>query len=534
LYITTIATSSMERTLSVSRTSRVTKGGRKLLYVLSVIQQPERARACGSGAKSSSDRRPVDPPPVVELKIYNEDGSKSEDITFAYEANFFLYASLESARPTSRGGKTQQTPPASTPAPILTGMPVSGTAYLDRPSEAGYFIFPDLSVRHEGQYILNFNLYEESKNDLDQDFDQKPMTPQEPTSTDSSYDWRLEVKSIPFTVYSAKKFPGLSESTDLSKIVAEQGCRVRIRRDVRMRRRDQKSDEYSAQGEYVRCQEEEAFRERTRSESLSGSSDSSRFSLNDTSNRLNLHNFHQFPRHQPSLPRPQSHFAFLDHHSHQQQQQKSPAATHSFNKFPPPSLIELPSQTKSPYHHMPSSLNFPSSKLMTRLPPVYPLSPPDKPQEADVEFSRSSVAGYGISPPDHQTRVAPTLQKPIHPLHHTPRSPTSLSIVKLLSPINLPTEQLGSCKKTPNLAITNGLPHEKNNISLSTPNTYQSSGNKRSFSTALPDVAFMTNSRLFHGQRPHSPLPHIIAEDDTEFESTENIMIYRRASGAIR
>lgn len=31
--------------------TRQTKGGRKLKYTLTVIQQPERARACGSGAK---------------------------------------------------------------------------------------------------------------------------------------------------------------------------------------------------------------------------------------------------------------------------------------------------------------------------------------------------------------------------------------------------------------------------------------------------------------------------------------------------
>lgn len=30
---------------------RDTKGGRRLWYVLKVIQQPERARACGSGPK---------------------------------------------------------------------------------------------------------------------------------------------------------------------------------------------------------------------------------------------------------------------------------------------------------------------------------------------------------------------------------------------------------------------------------------------------------------------------------------------------
>jgi hypothetical protein len=36
---------------------RVTKGGRRLWYKLTVIQQPERARACGSGPKCKSGLR---------------------------------------------------------------------------------------------------------------------------------------------------------------------------------------------------------------------------------------------------------------------------------------------------------------------------------------------------------------------------------------------------------------------------------------------------------------------------------------------
>ena len=37
-----------------STTSRVTKEGKKLTYEMHVIQQPERARACGQGAKCKS------------------------------------------------------------------------------------------------------------------------------------------------------------------------------------------------------------------------------------------------------------------------------------------------------------------------------------------------------------------------------------------------------------------------------------------------------------------------------------------------
>ena len=142
-------------------------------------------------------------------------------------------------------------------------MPVAGMAYLDRPSPGGYFIFPDLSVRHEGKFRLSFNLYEELKEAKDEDAEPVGLSPdtkdvKPPQGLGSApknfANWRLEVKSIPFSVFSAKKFPGLAESTTLSRVVAEQGCRVRIRRDVRMRRRDTKSKDYEDydEGSYSR------------------------------------------------------------------------------------------------------------------------------------------------------------------------------------------------------------------------------------------------------------------------------------------
>ncbi|KAH6608095.1 hypothetical protein Trco_004408 [Trichoderma cornu-damae] len=229
----------------VQRIHRVTRENRHLWYQLTVLQQPERARACGSGMKANSDRRPVDPPPVVELRIIEgpsvEDG---KDITFDYNANFFLYASLEQAR-TIAHGRVQNG--ATNNPPILTGVPASGMAYLDRPTEAGYFIFPDLSVRHEGYFRLSFSLYETTKEA--KDFDLEPAESDLPPGVD----WRMEIKTQPFNVFSAKKFPGLMESTSLSKTVADQGCRVRIRRDVRMRKRDGKGSGYDRrEDEYPR------------------------------------------------------------------------------------------------------------------------------------------------------------------------------------------------------------------------------------------------------------------------------------------
>ena len=144
--------------------------------------------------------------------------------------------------------------------PSLQGVNFAGTNYLDRPTPAGYFIFPDLSVRNEGFYRLNFSLLEGTKERRDAsptrefpnpaslhpaqlDADGNPIPQQHRPHENMAT--RLDVRSKPFQVYSAKKFPGLSNSTELSRLVADQGCRVRIRRDVRMRRHsERRKDEH--------------------------------------------------------------------------------------------------------------------------------------------------------------------------------------------------------------------------------------------------------------------------------------------------
>jgi hypothetical protein len=187
---------------------------------------------------ASADRRPVDPPPIVELRIFDGEEHKDNDITFAMNANYFLFATLEQARPIAQGRVPNNDPARLT---VLTGTPVAGMVYLDRPDQAGYFIFPDLSVRHEGKYRLGFSLYEELKDPKDADqLDEAAAAAA--AQGEAQITHRLEVKSQPFTVYSAKKFPGLASSTQLSRTVADQGCRVRIRREVRMRRREKGKD----------------------------------------------------------------------------------------------------------------------------------------------------------------------------------------------------------------------------------------------------------------------------------------------------
>lgn len=46
---------------TLSSSSRMTKEGKKITYQMSVIQQPERARACGSGAKCELTHQTTQP-----------------------------------------------------------------------------------------------------------------------------------------------------------------------------------------------------------------------------------------------------------------------------------------------------------------------------------------------------------------------------------------------------------------------------------------------------------------------------------------
>lgn len=181
---------------------------------------------------ASADRRPVDPPPIVELHIFEGENAEKE-ITFQSNANYFLFASLEPCRQIAQGRVATE----SNQSLALTGTPVAGMVYLDRPTSAGYFVFPDLSVRNEGVFRIAFGLFE----DLKDDQDSEPSTDSDAESEHVTH--RCEVQSAPFVVWSAKKFPGLGTSTHLSRVVAEQGCRVRIQRDVRLRKREKK-DEY--------------------------------------------------------------------------------------------------------------------------------------------------------------------------------------------------------------------------------------------------------------------------------------------------
>ncbi|KAJ3165726.1 hypothetical protein HDU88_003919 [Geranomyces variabilis] len=210
---------------------------------LVIRQQPDRARMIGFG---EIDRRPIDPPPIIEIKLSSASGVARVSHTAAarvvahasllsesgaHERNLVLTPSLKGPIPASAWGHQGHGA-----VPVLVGNMVAECQVwtdLDG-SESMFFTFPDISIRVSGKYRLRFVVVD-IKNSRDMDIGAsaagsavndplRQLGAQSPTQ-------RAEIFSDVFTAYHPKNFPGLADSTQLSKHLAVQGARIHIRQD---------------------------------------------------------------------------------------------------------------------------------------------------------------------------------------------------------------------------------------------------------------------------------------------------------------
>lgn len=93
--------------------------------------------------------------------------------------------------------------------------------YDDKKVLGLWFVFQDLSVRTEGVFRLRMYLIDVG------DVERKG-----PEGRKTTY-WLAMAFSETFQVFSAKKFPGVIESTPLSKAFATQGIKIPIRKDAK-------------------------------------------------------------------------------------------------------------------------------------------------------------------------------------------------------------------------------------------------------------------------------------------------------------
>ncbi|KAI5378000.1 hypothetical protein J4E82_003382 [Alternaria postmessia] len=199
-------------------------------YELSVEQQPIRARMCGFGDK---DRRPITPPPCIRLVVIDNQTGREVDFQDIDSTYFVLMVDLfDAAGQYQMYGPPQAamipaTPIGSNHTRNLIGMNAVNACRLnDLAGKPGFwFVLQDLSVRTEGTFRLKLSLFDIGAGDGTNGTVHLngPSKGKGPCLATNYTD--------PFTVYSAKKFPGVIESTKLSKCFAQQGIKIPIRKD---------------------------------------------------------------------------------------------------------------------------------------------------------------------------------------------------------------------------------------------------------------------------------------------------------------
>lgn len=225
-------------------------------YHLHVRQQPIAARACGAGDR---DRRPVDPPPIVQILLTDFDPESQDDRDILQDPRFTVgcllfpvsdsntwfqppdteQAERERDKERESDGVARADDDLSTP--LLSGKAFMSPFYVDadpdpnsaptHPSSdethaisstaphpslrnasklhqpATFFIFADLSIRSAGLYRLQFRL----------------MNWGSVEDTGQSMPILAEAWSEPFRVYPAKDFPGMQDSSILAEGLKELG-----------------------------------------------------------------------------------------------------------------------------------------------------------------------------------------------------------------------------------------------------------------------------------------------------------------------
>jgi hypothetical protein len=200
-----------------------------LNYILGIRQQPAAARACGFGER---DRRVVDPPPILELKITDKATAQPQQDSGCILA---LHCTLLS----HDGSDETEVPPAqegmSSTRRLMGTIVASPYQAKDEHGTAGtFFVFPDLSCRSPGKYRLRFKLLR---------VDLSTMRPGGVSPTVAS------ITSDVFSVFTAKDFPGMRASSALLKALRRQGLNVGVKKGSEARKGKKAKKEESSEDE---------------------------------------------------------------------------------------------------------------------------------------------------------------------------------------------------------------------------------------------------------------------------------------------
>lgn len=178
----------------------------ELKYDLCVRQQPANARSCGLGDR---DRRVIDPPPILQLKIDAPWLSRQEISRKLRTPSYVVHCSIWS--PDGEEDMSGMPDDYTRQKRLMGNLVASPFVGFDERGEEGcFFCFPDISCRTPGRYRLKFVL----------------VVLEWPLRPNAKSMIRSELLSDVFQTYSAKEFPGMLESSALAKALKHQGCNI--------------------------------------------------------------------------------------------------------------------------------------------------------------------------------------------------------------------------------------------------------------------------------------------------------------------
>ncbi|KAI8822638.1 velvet factor [Fimicolochytrium jonesii] len=200
-------------------------------YELRMLQHPARVRCCGYGNK---DRRTIDPCPVLELVCLDATGAAIESVN---EAPFLVcHASIwsEDGQEDSSLIENMHSHKQRSLDSSATQNLVGSLTNLSRPlrdvdnQKKLLFVFADLSVRLPGMFTLRFQLLDVSFGRHDEGVGSYMVG----HSYMGGAPQLAMIQTKPFESYRPKLFPGMLQTTALSKKLAQQGVsEIRVRKD---------------------------------------------------------------------------------------------------------------------------------------------------------------------------------------------------------------------------------------------------------------------------------------------------------------
>ncbi|KAF2215389.1 hypothetical protein CERZMDRAFT_94801 [Cercospora zeae-maydis SCOH1-5] len=169
---------------------------------LEVRQEPKRAQVVQEN--NPKNRKPIDPPPIIELKYNDRDDPNNAQ--WLVSPRTFMMVTLISV-------KDEHEQP---PGKLLIGQTVSSLHRLKdiNNKDGGFFVFGDISAKKLGQYKLRFSLFDTNKD------------------TDEVV-FLGSIDSLEFPVVAQRDFGSMSESTHLTRTFSDQGVKLRVRKDNR-------------------------------------------------------------------------------------------------------------------------------------------------------------------------------------------------------------------------------------------------------------------------------------------------------------